>query len=136
MLANLFMHYAFDSFLVREFPTVEFERYADDAVVHCVTERQARHVWAALAERMGQVGLRLHPDKTKIVYCKDDNRRGSFESTAFTFLGYTFCPRSVRGSHGRKFTAEELTRRITGESIDCKYYMQYLYDKYTDIYEL
>ena len=67
VLANLFMHYAFDLFLAREFPAVEFERYADDAVVHCVTERQARAVWAALAERMAEVGLRLHPDKTKIV---------------------------------------------------------------------
>ena len=63
------MHYAFDSWMVREFPTVAFERFADDAVVHCVTERQARHVWAALSERLGSVGLRLHPDKTKIVYC-------------------------------------------------------------------
>ncbi len=105
VLANLFMHYAFDSWLEREFPTVEFERYADDAVVHCVTERQARQVRAALEDRMVDVGLRLHPDKTKIVYCKDDNRRGSFEHTSFTFLGYTFCPRSVRGSHGRLFTA-------------------------------
>jgi len=105
VLANLFMHYAFDSFLAREFPTVEFERYADDAVVHCVTERQARAVRAALRERMESVGLRLHPDKTKIVYCRDDNRRGSFEHTSFTFLGYTFRPRSVRGSHGKLFTA-------------------------------
>ena len=121
VLANLFMHYAFDSFLAREFPTVEFERYADDAVVHCVTERQARQVWAALADRMEQVGLRLHPDKTKIVYCKDDNRRGSFESTSFTFLGYRFCPRSVRGSHGRLFTAfvpaiaPEALKAVSGE---------------------
>ena len=61
------MHYAFDLFLSREFPAVQFERYADDAVVHCVTERQAREVWAALAERLNSVGLRLHPDKTKIV---------------------------------------------------------------------
>ena len=75
VLANLFMHYAFDSWLERELPTVQFERYADDAVVHCATERQARQVWAALAERMDEVGLRLHPDKTKIVYCKDSNRR-------------------------------------------------------------
>ena len=81
VLANLFMHYAFDMFLAREFPTVQFERYADDAVVHCVTERQARQVWAALAERMEQVGLRLHPDKTKIVYCKDSKRRRSFAAT-------------------------------------------------------
>src|SRR5947207_2422973 len=70
VLANLFMHYAFDKWLEREFPAVEFERYADDAVVHCATERQALRVRDALAVRMGQVGLRLHPDKTKIVYCK------------------------------------------------------------------
>ncbi len=105
VLANLFMHYAFDLFLAREFPTVQFERYADDAVVHCVTERQARQVWAALADRMAQVGLRLHPDKTKIVYCKDDNRRQAFGQTSFTFLGYRFCPRSARGRNGVMFTA-------------------------------
>ena len=75
VLANLFLHYAFDMWMAREFPTVPFERYADDAVVHCVTERQARHVLAAIADRMEEVGLRLHPDKTKIVYCKDGNRR-------------------------------------------------------------
>src|SRR5690348_11139771 len=78
VLANLFMHYAFDLFLAREFPGVQFERYADDAVVHCVTERQAQAVWAALAERMESVGLRLHPDKTRIVYCKDSKRRSSY----------------------------------------------------------
>ena len=101
VLANLFMHYAFDLFLVREFPAVQFERYADDAVVHCVTERQAREVWAALAVRLEQVGLRLHPGKTKIVYCKDTKRRGSFECVSFTFLGYTFRPRKARGQDGR-----------------------------------
>jgi len=81
------MHYAFDSWLEREFPTVEFERFADDAVVHCVTERQAREVWAALSVRMESVGLRLHPDKTRIVYCKDSNRRPEYADTSFTFLG-------------------------------------------------
>jgi RNA-directed DNA polymerase len=105
VLANLFMHYAFDCWLVREFPAVSFERYADDAVVHCVTERQARQVLAALAERMDSVGLRLHPDKTKIVYCKDDNRRGQHEHTSFTFLGYTFRTRSTRNKHGRLFAS-------------------------------
>jgi RNA-directed DNA polymerase len=100
VLANLFMHYAFDSWLEREFPTVEFERFADDAVVHCVTERQAREVWAALAERMGQVGLRLHPDKTKLVYCKDGGRPMRFGETSFTFLGYTFRPRLMKSKAG------------------------------------
>src|SRR5664280_2508730 len=81
--------------LTREFPTVEFERYADDAVVHCVTQRQAREVLAALVVRMGEVGLLLHPDKTKIVYCKDSVRRGDHEHTSFTFLGFTFGPRQA-----------------------------------------
>jgi RNA-directed DNA polymerase len=103
VLANLFMHYALDSWLAREFPTVEFERYADDAVVHCVTERQAREVLAALAVRMAEVGLRLHPDKTKIVYCKSEKRRADYAHTSFTFLGYTFAPRPVLGKDGTPF---------------------------------
>ena len=75
MLANLFMHYAFDTWMAREFPAVPFERYADDAVVHCVSERQAGLLARAIGDRMAQVGLRLHPAKTKVVYCKDSNRR-------------------------------------------------------------
>ncbi|GCB49741.1 retron-type RNA-directed DNA polymerase [Streptomyces sp. NL15-2K] len=105
VLANLFMHYAFDQFLAREFPSVDLERYADDAVVHCVTERQARQVWAALEARMEEVGLRLHPDKTKLVYCKDSRRRGSAEHTSFKFLGYTFAPRKARYPDGKAFTS-------------------------------
>jgi RNA-directed DNA polymerase len=104
VLANLFMHYAFDTWLAREFPAVEFERYADDAVIHCVTEYQAHKVLAALHERMAEVGLELHPDKTKIVYCKDTNRRGSFEQVSFTFLGYTFQPRAALGKNDVHFT--------------------------------
>ncbi len=104
VLANLFMHYAFDAWMAREFPSVPFERYADDAVVHCKSERQARHVRQAIADRMAEVGLRLHPDKTKIVYCKDGNRPGSYEHTAFTFLGFTFRQRRARNRHGKSFS--------------------------------
>ena len=101
VIANLFMHYAFDMWLEREFPTVEFERYADDAVVHCVTERQAREVLAALEERMADVGLQLHPDKTRIVFCRDGKRRyADCENTSFTFLGYTFRARKARKADG------------------------------------
>jgi RNA-directed DNA polymerase len=103
VLANLFLHYAFDMWMAREFPTVRFERYVDDAVVHCVSERQARQVLAALQDRMVEVGLRLHPDKTRIVYCKDGKRRGDYEHTAFTFLGFTFRPRGARAKDGRRF---------------------------------
>jgi RNA-directed DNA polymerase len=104
VLANLFLHYAFDAWMGREFPSVEFERYADDMVVHCVTERQARYVLARVTRRMDDVGLRLHPDKTKIVYCKDDNRRGEHENIAFAFLGFKFCRRTVRTKRGVLFT--------------------------------
>ena len=101
VLANLFMHYAFDKWLEREFPLVEFERYADDAVVHCATEQQARRVLAALEERMAEVGLQLHPDKTRIVYCQDRNRRRSdCADTSFTFLGYTFRARKAPARQG------------------------------------
>ena len=105
VLANLFLHYAFDAWMAREFPTIPFERYADDAVVHCVSERQARHVQAAIADRLETVGLRLHPDKTRIVYCQDNNRRGSAEHTSFTFLGFTFRARGARDRHGVVFTS-------------------------------
>src|SRR3954471_24562754 len=79
ILANLFLHYAFDAWMARTFPTILFERYVDDMVVHCVSERQARYVLAAIEERMREVGLTLHPEKTRIVYCQDDNRRGQHE---------------------------------------------------------
>jgi hypothetical protein len=104
VLANLYLHYAIDARLARAFPQVTFERYCDDAVIHCGSERQARQVRDALAARLAQVGLELHPDKTRIVYCKDANRRGLHEHTSFTFLGYTFRARGVRTKTGRMMT--------------------------------
>ena len=76
ILADLFMHFAFDSWLVRRFPGCPFERYADDAVVHCRDRRQAEEVLAAIAGRMEEVGLRLHPNKTGIGYCQDGTAPG------------------------------------------------------------
>jgi group II intron reverse transcriptase/maturase len=105
VLANLFLHYAFDAWMVREFPGVAFERYVDDAVVHCVSEEQATLVVKAISDRMEQVGLRLHPGKTRIVYCKDGKRRGSYEHTSFTFLGFDFRQRKARDKNGRQFSA-------------------------------
>jgi RNA-directed DNA polymerase len=100
LLANLFLHYAFDRWMAREYPSVPFERYADDAVAHCNTKAQAEEVLAALSERMTQVGLELHPDKTRIVYCKDSHRHGSHEHQRFDFLGYTFRARLATGKRG------------------------------------
>jgi RNA-directed DNA polymerase len=105
VLANLFLHYAFDAWMARNFPDVPFERFADDAVVHCVSQQQAEQVRAAIEDRMVKVGLRLHPDKTKIVYCQDANRRGCAEHTSFTFLGFTFRARRARNKNGVVFTS-------------------------------
>ncbi len=119
VLANLFMHYAFDLWLGREFPAVEFERFADDAVVHCATERQALQVRAALSERLASVGLRLHPDKTKVVYCKDRKRRLDHERTSFTFLGYTFRARKAPTRDGKSMFAAFLPA-ISGDALEDK----------------
>jgi group II intron reverse transcriptase/maturase len=104
VLANLFMHYAFDAWMLREYPGCPFERFADDAIVHCVSRREAEAVLAGITERMTEVGLRLHPDKTRIVYCKDSNRRDKHEHVSFTFLGYAFRPRQARNKNGVIFT--------------------------------
>jgi RNA-directed DNA polymerase len=105
LLANLFMHYAFDMWMVREFPAIAFERYCDDAVVHCGSESQACQVRDAIAARLAQVGLELHPDKTRIVYCKDADRRDDHEVTSFTFLGYEFRPRLAKSRTGHHFVS-------------------------------
>ncbi len=103
LLANLFLHYAFDLWMQRNFPSVRFERYVDDVIVHCGSERQARLVLDAIRGRFEQCGLELHPEKTRIVYCKDDGRPGEFEHIRFDFLGYTFQPRRAKNRWGEFF---------------------------------
>jgi RNA-directed DNA polymerase len=105
LLANLFLHDAFDAWMRRTFPHVQFERYADDAIVHCSSERQARAVLDAIRGRFGQCELELHATKTRIVYCKDDDRPGEHEHTAFDFLGYTFQPRRAKNRWGKFFVS-------------------------------
>ena len=100
LLANLFLHYAFDMWMQKEFPHLQFERYCDDAVVHCTTEKQALFVRDAIARRLADCGLELHPDKTRIVYCKDADRRATYANERFDFLGYTFRPRSSKRKMG------------------------------------
>jgi len=100
LLANLFLHYAFDMWMRRTCPDIPFERYADDAICHCRSEAQARALRASLERRFAECGLMLHPAKTKIVYCKDDDRRGNYPDQKFDFLGYTFRPRLSRRRRG------------------------------------
>jgi RNA-directed DNA polymerase len=105
VLANLFLHYAFDRWMAKNHPNVPFERYADDAVIHCVSQDQAEKLVRELESRLTEVGLQLHPDKTRIVYCKDGKRKLKHEHTSFTFLGFTFRARSARGRNGERFTS-------------------------------
>jgi RNA-directed DNA polymerase len=104
LLANLFMPYAFDRWLAENYPQVRFERYCDDAVVHCNSQDQALKVREAITNQLAEFGLEPHPDKTRIVYCKDSNRHGQYPVTAFTFLGYDFRPRRATGKTGTRFT--------------------------------
>ena len=103
LLANMFLHYAFDAWIAREYPGVRFERYCDDVIVHAASERQALLLRAAIARRLTECGLELNEHKTRIVYCKDATRRGSHEHERFTFLGYTFRPRLARSKRGGEF---------------------------------
>lgn len=103
VLANLFLHYTFDKWMAIYHPNNPFARYADDAVIHCQTEEEAKQLLQTLNARMKECKLELHPIKTKIVYCKDADRKGEYKSTAFDFLGYTFRPRLSKNRWGKHF---------------------------------
>jgi RNA-directed DNA polymerase len=119
ILTNLFMHFAFDAWMARNYPGCPFECYADDVVVHCTTKHQAEAVLGGIVARMEEVGLRLHPEKTRIVYCKDDNRRGHHEHISFTFLGFAFRPReAINGGSGAHFTS--FSPAISPEALKAK----------------
>jgi RNA-directed DNA polymerase len=104
LLANMFLHYTFDEWMRKNNPSNPFERYADDIVVHCKTEEEATKLKEKIKERLQACKLELHPEKTKIVYCKDSNRNGNYPNEKFDFLGYTFRPRSSRNRQGKLFT--------------------------------
>ena len=115
LLANLFLHYVFDMWMARNFPGIAFERYADDCLCHCRTLRQAERLKDALERRFADCGLSLHPKKTKIVYCRDSDRRGRFPCTAFDFLGYTFRPRRSKNRWGKYFV--NFSPAISGKAV-------------------
>jgi len=103
LLANLFAHYALDMWMQRHYPQIPFERFADDCICHCRSRAQAEHLRRALGRRLADCGLQLHPGKTRIVYCKDDDRPGDYPQTQFDFLGYTFRPRRSKNRWGKPF---------------------------------
>lgn len=105
VLANLYLHYCMDKWLSNEYPRHPFERYADDAIIHCWKQTDGMRIMKALEERLKQCGLEMHPLKTKLVYCKDSNRINEHPNVTFDFLGYTFKPRIAQNSiRGEWFT--------------------------------
>ncbi|MFA5363317.1 MAG: group II intron reverse transcriptase/maturase [Candidatus Omnitrophota bacterium] len=103
LLANLFLHYAFDGWMRRNYPNIPFERYADDTIVHCKSESQAKWIKEAISRRLAWCKLEMHPEKTKIVYCKDEDRKGKYPNEKFDFLGYTFRARRSKNRWGKYF---------------------------------
>jgi RNA-directed DNA polymerase len=95
LLANMFLHYVFDIWMGKHYPNSPFARYADDAVIHCHTENEAREIKISLEERFRQCKLEINQEKTKIIYCKNTNRKGDYSEVKFDFLGYTFRPRKA-----------------------------------------
>lgn len=102
LLANLYLHHAFDKWMEENYPQRPFERYADDIVIHCSSKEEAEQLQAQLTKRMEEFELTLHPEKTKIVYCKNYQRQGSYDNESFTFLSYNFQPRMKMDKFGRK----------------------------------
>lgn len=122
LLANLMLHYSFDMWMVKHYPGFPFERYADDIIVHCRTPGQADYVLNQITERFNQCKLRVHPQKTKVVYCKDSNRyKRQHPNVQFRFLGYSFMPRECKSKHGKLFysftpaISKEAVKRINDE---------------------
>ena len=103
LLANLFLHYAFDTWMKRHYPQIPFERYADDGICHCRSKAEAEILRVAIEKRFAECGLELNLQKTKIVYCKDDDRRGNYPEQKFDFLGFTFRPRRAKNHKGKLF---------------------------------
>jgi RNA-directed DNA polymerase len=105
LLANLFLHHAFDTWMRRNYPDIQFERYADDVIVHAKSKAAAEQLLEAIRTRLTECGLELHPEKTKIVYCQDSDRKGQHEHIKFDFLGYTFRPRRAKNYRGKPFVS-------------------------------
>ena len=117
LLANLYLHYALDVWIEKQDMSVTFVRYADDVIIHCRTQSQAKHILQKVRARVEDCGLRLHPDKTKIVYCKDYRRRDSFKRVKFDFLGYTFQPRTTKSKRtGKLFLGFDCAMSIQSRS--------------------
>lgn len=113
LLANLYLHYVFDIWVEKHWQGIQFARYADDIVCHCRSEEEAKQLKALLEQRFNDCGLTLHPEKTKIAYCKSSLNQGDYPDVSFDFLGHTFKPRLVKSRQGKFFVG--FTPGISGK---------------------
>jgi RNA-directed DNA polymerase len=131
LLANLFMHYAFDEWMRLNHPAYPFERYADDIVIHCRTEKEADELLSLIKARLRECKLEVHPEKTKIIYCKDDDRDDDYPNTKFDFLGYTFKAREAKNKVGKLFrgflpaVGEKAAKKIREKVAEIKFATTY-----------
>jgi group II intron reverse transcriptase/maturase len=102
LLSNVFLHFAFDKWMEKNYPTVAFERFADDIIVHCKTEKQAMYIKHLIAKRFEECKLSLSEEKTKLVFCKNPNNKGfkGHKNQSFDFMGFTFKPRLCKTVNG------------------------------------
>ena len=101
LLANIFLHFTFDKWMEIHYPMIRFERYSDDIIIHCISEKQAQFIQGQIVKRFEACKLAINADKTKIVYClNDQNREKAQAKKSFTFLGYTFKPRYCPTQYG------------------------------------
>ena len=117
LLANLFLHYAFDQWMDRHHRFTPFERYADDIVCHCTTMREAMALRKSLKSRLAEVGLAINESKSHVVYIGTYQRTNV--NTCFTFLGYDFQVRTLKSAKGELFrkcmpgASKKAMKRIT-----------------------
>ena len=118
VLANLFMHYAIDRWMEKQYPQNPWTRYADDGIIHCQTKEEAEQLLEALKNRMKECKLEIHPEKTRIVYCRSDKNSKRHEHESFDFLGYTFRRRFVKSKNGKFFnTFSPAASKKAGQSL-------------------
>jgi group II intron reverse transcriptase/maturase len=121
LLSNLFLHYVLDKWLGKHYPEIAFVRYADDMVIHCRTEAEAKQILTAIRLRLAECRLRLSEEKTKMVYCRDYRREQQDYGKKFDFLGFTFKPRTLPSKRGGLFVgygcaiSQKAQTRITEE---------------------
>lgn len=136
LLASIFMHHVFDSWMAQKYPRISFERYADDIVVHCRSEKQAIFILGQIKQRLERCKLQLNTDKTKIVYCRDSNRTETHEYQSFDFLGFTFRPRMAMNDRDEHFVsfAPAISRRASKNIVSeiRKWHIHSMSDKHID----